>query len=115
MGLLDGTYGHRYLHEIVSGAVDADKQDYLLRDSYFAGVKYGIYDQGRLRNTLQRVSDASDDLVLGIAIDGIHSLEQFVLAKYYMTTQVYRHRIRLITDAMITRAITVGIKNDGIK
>ena len=113
VGLLDGSFGHGYLHEMVSGPIDADKQDYLLRDSYFTGVKYGIYDQERLRNTL-RVHEDNDDLVLAISIDGLHALEQFVLAKYYMTTQVYRHRIRLITDQMIERAISVGIEQDKI-
>ncbi len=113
VGLLDGSFGHSYLHEIVSGPVDADKQDYLLRDSYFTGVKYGIYDQERLKNTL-RVYEDNDDLVLAISIDGLHALEQFVLAKYYMTTQVYRHRIRLVTDNMIERAITLGIEEDKI-
>jgi len=91
IGLLDGTFGHRCLHEIVSGPVDADKQDYLLRDSYFTGVKYGIYDQERLRNTLRLYED-NDDLVIGVSIDGLHALEQFVLAKYYMTTQIYRQQ-----------------------
>jgi len=113
VGLLDGSFGHSYLHEIVSGPIDADKQDYLLRDSYFTGVKYGIYDQERLKNTL-RVHEDNDDMVLAISIDGLHALEQFVLAKYYMTTQVYRHRIRLITDQMIERAIFLGIEQDNI-
>jgi HD superfamily phosphohydrolase len=113
VGLLNGSFGHSYLHEIVSGPIDADKQDYLLRDSYFTGVKYGIYDQERLKNTL-RVHEDNDDMVLAISIDGMHALEQFVLAKYYMTTQVYRHRIRLITDQMIERAIFLGIEQDNI-
>jgi uncharacterized protein len=60
VGLLKGTWGHSYLQEIVSGPVDADKQDYLLRDSLFSGVKYGIYDQERLSNTLL-VHDDNDD------------------------------------------------------
>jgi len=113
VGLLEGTFGDTYLHEMVSGPIDADKQDYLLRDSHFTGVKYGIYDQERLRNTL-RVHEDNDERVLAISIDGLHTLEQFVLAKYYMTTQVYRHRIRLITDQMIERAISLGIEEDKI-
>lgn len=113
VGLLDGTFGDTYLHEIVSGPIDADKQDYLLRDSHFTGVKYGIYDQERLRNTLC-VHEENEERVLAISIDGLHTLEQFVLAKYYMTTQVYRHRIRLITDQMIERGISLGIEEDKI-
>ena len=110
VGLLAGTFGDTYLHEIVSGPIDSDKQDYLLRDSHFTGVKYGIYDQERLRNTLC-IHEDNEDRVLAISIDGLHTLEQFVLAKYYMTTQVYRHRIRLITDQMIERGISLGIEN----
>ena len=47
-----------------------------------------------------------------IASDGVHAVEQYVLAKYYLTTNVYRHRVRLITDQMIIRAITLGIEDD---
>ena len=47
--------------QIVSGPLDADKQDYLLRDSYFCGVKYGVYDIERLINTLQVYSEKHDE------------------------------------------------------
>ena len=47
-----------------------------------------------------------------ISADGVHALEQFVLAKYYLTAQVYSHRVRLITDQMIVRAIKLGIEED---
>jgi hypothetical protein len=111
--LLGGEYGYTLLKDIVSGPVDVDKQDYLLRDSFFCGVKYGLFDIERLLNCLD-VHDDGDDRFLAISRDGIHVLEQFVLAKYYMSTQVYRHRIRLITDEMIGRAISLGIESDGV-
>jgi len=111
--LLAGDYGYTLFKDIVSGPVDVDKQDYLLRDSYFCGVKYGLFDIERLLNSVA-VHDDGEDRFLAISKDGIHVLEQFVLAKYYMSTQVYRHRIRLITDEMIGRAISLGIEVDGI-
>ncbi len=113
VGLLSGTYGYSLYKDIVSGPIDVDKQDYLLRDSHFCGVRYGLYDQGRLTDTLVAHADA-DDQILALSQDGIHPLEQFVLARYYMHTQVYRHKIRLITDAMIGRAIRLGIDEDKI-
>lgn len=111
IGLLSGTWGDRLLKDIVSGPLDADKQDYLLRDSYYCGVRYGIYDLDRLLQTLE-VLDDGDERVLAISEDGVHALEQFVLAKYYMNTQVYRHKVRLITDSMLIRAIELGIVED---
>ncbi|WP_073167029.1 HD domain-containing protein [Desulfofundulus australicus] len=107
ISLLSGTRGDRLLKDIVSGPLDADKQDYLLRDSYYCGVRYGVYDLDRLLETLEVIDDGNER-VLAISEDGVHALEQFVLAKYYMNTQVYRHRVRLITDAMLVRAIEPG-------
>ena len=113
IGILDGQSEFSILHDIVSGPLDADKQDYLLRDSYFCGVKYGVYDIDFLIGQLRPHADA-EDKYLGVSKNGIYALEQFVLAKYYMKTQVYHHRIRLITDQMIERAITLGIDKDGV-
>ena len=113
VGLLKGDYGFSLYKDIVSGPIDVDKQDYLLRDSHFCGVRYGLYDQGRLTDTLLCHEDA-DDLILALSPHGVHSLEQFVLARYYMHTQVYRHKIRLITDEMIHRGILLGIEKDNI-
>ena len=93
------------LKQIISGPLDADKQDYLLRDSYFCGVKYGIFDMARLHNTLESESEPAVGKILAISEDGVHAVEQYVMAKYYMNTQVYRHRVRLATDAMLTRAM----------
>lgn len=111
--LLTGTYSFTVLKEIVSGPLDADKQDYLLRDSYFCGVSYGRYDLERLLNIID-VHDDGKDKFLAIRKDGVQVLEQLLLARYYMTKQVYRHKIRLITDEMIGRAISLGIKHDNI-
>ena len=46
---------------------------------------------------------------------GFTQIEQFVMAKYYLTTMVYRHKVRLITDQMIVRAIVLGIEKDEIE
>ena len=92
VGLHAGTSGEAIDQEIISGALDADKQDYLLRDSYFCGVKYGVFDLERLIGTLEPHWDPADNAhVMAASRDGVHAIEQFVLAKYYMSTQVYGH------------------------
>lgn len=111
--LLSHGYGEPVMRHIVSGPLDADKQDYLLRDSLFCGVRYGVFDISQLHRSLIAGPDGQS-ITLMVGREGVHSLEQFVLAKYYLTTQVYRHRVRLITDNMLTRAIALGIEVDGI-
>ena len=111
--LLRDGYGEPVLKSIISGPLDADKQDYLLRDSQFCGVRYGVFDIHQLHRSLILVGQ-NDDRQLMVKEDGVHALEQYAMAKYYMTANVYRHRVRLITDQMIVRAITLGVETDQI-
>ena len=108
--VLKGDASSTILGELISGPLDADKQDYLLRDSHYCGVAYGVYDMARLHNTFRRIDDSQDSYI-GLANDGIDALEQFLLARYHMTRQVYRHKVRLITDSMVVRGITLGIED----
>ena len=113
-GLLSGeSVDIPLMREIVSGPLDADKMDYLLRDSYFCGVKYGVFDLERMLNTLKYYKEDFSKH-MGINYDGVNSLEQFVLAKYYMTIQVYRHKVRSVSDSMLMRGIELGIEKDDI-
>jgi len=100
-------------HDIINGPFDADKLDYLLRDSYYSGVKYGVFDLERIIRSVVRLQSGPESY-MGIEEDGFWAVEQLVLAKRYMTLQVYRHRIRLITDAMYVRAVQYAI-DEGIK
>lgn len=109
--LLRDGLDRRLYRDIISGPLDADKQDYLLRDSYFCGVNYGVYDLAQLHNTLTKASDSGDEFMV-VDESGVHSLEQFVLAKYYLTTQVYRHKVRLISDSMLVRCMLLGVEED---
>lgn len=107
--LLTGSIDYVSIYEIITGPYDADKQDYLLRDSYYCGVQYGIFDNDRLIHEMVSKGDS-----IMIRDEGIHVLEQFFLAKYYITNQVYKHRVRLITDKMLERAIELGISKYNI-
>lgn len=112
--LLGAGHSEPLLKAIISGPLDADKQDYLLRDSHFCGVRYGVFDIGQFFRSLV-CGSRENGRELMVSQDGIHAVEQYVLAKYYMTAMVYRHKVRLITDQMITRAIFLGVDRDKIE
>ena len=91
---------------IISSQLDADRGDYLLRDSYHIGVKYGVYDHARLLNTLALgIEPESKDVVLGVNKDGWHIAESIVIARYQMFTQVYFHKTRRAFDYHLKEAI----------
>ena len=92
-----------FLQQIISGPLDADKMDYLLRDSYYAGVDYGRFDLDRIINTLVVVEHPIiKGPALGIDIGGLFAAEAMVLARYYMFLQVYFHEIRRAYDFHLT-------------
>ena len=97
--------------DIVSSELDADKMDYLLRDSYFTGVKYGIYDLEKIIESCLIEGDKTETS-LAVSSKGIYALEQLLLARYHMTQQVYWHRVSLISNEMIIRGISLAIDDN---
>jgi HD superfamily phosphohydrolase len=86
---------------IVGNVFGADRMDYLLRDSYHAGVAYGSFDRYRLIDTLRvlpREDQGSSEPALGLEEGGLHSAEALMLARYFMYQQVYFHPVRRIYD-----------------
>jgi HD superfamily phosphohydrolase len=93
------------LQDIVSGELDADRMDYLARDSLYAGVTYGRYDLDRLLDTVVAVEDAEGAYHLAVEEDGRFALEAFLLARYYMFLQLYLHKHRRFYDLALTKVI----------
>jgi len=80
----------RLLAQVVSGELDVDKMDYLLRDSLHCGVRYGSYDLDRLLDTVRPLEDPDGGgWGIGVEEGGLHAVEALVMARYYMFTQVY--------------------------
>lgn len=99
-----------FWRELITGQLDADRMDYLLRDSLHLGVRYGTFDLERVINTVCAVpgtKDGGDDLAprIGVSEGGWHAAESLILARYYMFTQVYFHRARVAYDHHIAQAL----------
>ncbi|MCR1962860.1 protein kinase [Clostridium perfringens] len=106
-GLIEGKYLSKYklIKQIFSGnVIDADRMDYLLRDSYMAGVKYGTYDLEHLIRAID-IDFNYGEPILAIDYKGIHVLEEFILARHYMFNQVYYHKTRRIFDKILEKCI----------
>jgi len=81
--------------QIIHSELDADRLDYLLRDSIFCGVKYGIYDLDRLLISLR-----PHESKLVVSQKGIYAAEGFILARYHMYVQVYIHKTKCGFEVM---------------
>lgn len=97
--------------EIISSNIDADKLDYLRRDSYHTGVAYGTFDLERILHTISEKEEA-DRSYLTILWKGTDALENYRLARYLMHTQVYQHHVRAISDSMFRRAVEIAKREE---
>ncbi len=73
------------LPQLISAQLDADRMDYLLRDSYFTGTSYGHFDLERILRTLR----VEDDLVV-VKESGVYAID-YVMARYHSYWQIYYH------------------------
>ena len=79
------------LHSFMDGFIDADKMDYLERDAINCGVSYGKFDRDALVNNLTMIKGGNGIYNIALKQNGVQALESFILARYYMFSQVYMH------------------------
>ncbi|MEM2250543.1 MAG: HD domain-containing protein [Candidatus Hadarchaeales archaeon] len=89
-----------YLKQVIASQVDADKLDFLTRDSYYTGVEYGRVDVSRLIQAMGVVNG-------NIAIDlkALYALEAFMIARYEMFLAVYYHHAVRAAEIMLHKAM----------
>jgi HD superfamily phosphohydrolase len=92
-------HGSDYLYQIIHSALDADQLDFLLRDSHYTGVAYGIIDLDRIVNTATLFHGE-----LMIEKRGISALEGMLVARSLMYSSVYFHKTARIAESMLCRA-----------
>ena len=84
---------------IVSGELDADRMDYLLRDSHYTGVAYGIIDYERI------ISNINLNKQLSLDIKGVQAAEGALVSRYFMYPSVYQHHTTRIVNSMFRRGL----------
>lgn len=95
--IIQGVHPRVFLNQLVSGELDGDRMDYLLRDAYFTGTSYGTFDVERVIRTI-RLKDEK----LVVKESGIHSIEDYIMARYHMYWQVYLHPVAKSFEMILT-------------
>ncbi len=97
------TKGKRYLRQVTASQVDADKLDFLVRDSYYTGVEYGRIDISRL---VQAMDVVGEDIAFDLK--ALYALEAFMIARYEMFLAVYYHHSVRAAEILLHKAMEHG-------
>ncbi|MDR2448773.1 MAG: HD domain-containing protein [Prevotellaceae bacterium] len=101
IAIFEGKYKKRFLHQLVSGQLDVDRLDYLLRDSFFSGVAEGMVGVERILKMLDVVDDE-----LVVEAKGIYSVEKFLISRRLMYWQVYLHKTVIAADRLLLEILS---------
>jgi HD superfamily phosphohydrolase len=98
--IFTGRHPKRFLHQLISGQLDVDRLDYLIRDSFFTGVAEGVVSYDRILKMLT-VKDGE----LMVEEKAIYSIEKFLVSRRLMYWQVYIHKTVLAAEMMLVKII----------
>lgn len=112
--IFNGRYHKKpFLQQLISGQLDMDRLDYLLRDSFYTGVSEGVVGADRIINMLNVVNGQ-----LVVEAKGIYSVEKFLVARRLMYWQVYLHKTAIAADellfAILQRARELATKGSAL-
>jgi HD superfamily phosphohydrolase len=119
-----------YLSGVISGPLDADKLDYMARDSHHAGLPIGL-DMHHLINTLEVVTVTPETTSnpemrqrawnspyhryheIGISLSGLAAYEQMIMGRVILYDRLYYHHKVRSAEAMVRRLICLAEEERG--
>jgi HD superfamily phosphohydrolase len=98
-----------FLDQIISSAVDVDKQDFIVRDTYHTGAEYGFIDVYRLIHALDVLGEN-----LAVELGALSALEAFFIARIESFKSIYFHRVGRAAQIMLASAMDKANKELGL-
>ncbi len=98
--IFKGEYNRVFFKQLISGQLDVDRLDYLMRDSFYTGVAEGTIGIDRLISMMNVVNDE-----IVIEAKGIYSIEKFLIARMFMYWQVYLHKTGVAAEYLLTNIL----------
>jgi HD superfamily phosphohydrolase len=101
--------GKAFLDQIISSAVDVDKQDFIVRDTFHTGAEYGFIDVFRLIHALDVLGED-----LAVELGALSALEAFMIARLESFKSIYFHRVGRAAQIMLAMAMEKADKELGL-
>ncbi len=98
--VIQKTYYDPQVVQMISSQIDADRMDYLLRDSYFTGTNYGNFDLTRILRVMRPYHDG-----ITFHVSGMHAVEDYIVSRFQMYQQVYFHPVSRSMEVILSHLL----------
>jgi len=91
---------------LLSGPLDVDRADYILRDAYLSGINVS-FDLDRYTAVLVLIKDTDSKVHVGVLEKGVSLVESFMIARFHMYREVYGHKLSMVYNGILRRIMTL--------
>ncbi|MFT8461771.1 MAG: HD domain-containing protein [Liquorilactobacillus ghanensis] len=98
--VIQKTYPNQQVVQMISSQIDADRMDYLLRDSYYTGTNYGTFDLQRILRMMRPYQNG-----ITFHISAMHAVEDYIISRFQMYQQVYFHPVSRSMEVILNHLL----------
>lgn len=98
--VIDHSYPNPQVVQMISSQIDADRMDYLLRDAYNTGTKYGEFDLTRVLRVMRPYDGG-----IAFLANGMHAVEDYIVSRFQMYQQIYFHPVSRGMEVVLQRLL----------
>jgi len=110
----DGGFNLRpLLSQLISSDLDVDRLDYLVRDSYYTGARYGQIDVHWIISSLTRHVDELGRVCLALDERALYAFDDYLVARFHMFLMVYFHQKSVAYEEMLRRHVEDDVAEGG--
>jgi HD superfamily phosphohydrolase len=99
-------------NQLMHSDLDADRMDYLIRDSHYTGIKYGQFDREYILANLSTYDAGSGQTAFGVRENAIHAIEDFLIARFSWYSQVIKNQGSAKFDIMSSHIAKAYLEAD---
>ncbi|MBI3535055.1 MAG: HD domain-containing protein [Deltaproteobacteria bacterium] len=110
--IIKGDSPYLIANQLMHSDLDADRMDYLLRDAYYTGIKYGHFDREYILANLVTFDAKKDQLSFGVSENAIHAIDDFLMARFSWYSQVIKNQESAKFDIMASHITKTLLEHD---
>jgi HD superfamily phosphohydrolase len=111
--IIKGDSPYLIANQLMHSDLDADRMDYLLRDSYYTGIQYGQFNREYILANLQTYDAGEGQSAFGVRENAVHAVEDFLFARFSWYSQVIKNQGSAKFDIMSSH-IAKGFLEKGL-